>query len=464
MFCRIRTTHSQFQGRASHFGGLSARAKTPYLPGASEYMIDLNGYGTHVAGTIGGYQFGVAPYANIINVKAFDINRKGNLFLIMEAIDDIITDFAERKRVFDGSTDWQFRGGIINMSWGMKDRSAQLEVVAKRAKQAGMLLIAAAGNAAQDSQDWLPCNLQSSVCVGAVRADYSFDSDFSNYGAWVEFLAPGDKIKSAGHRSDQDVAILTGTSMAAPHAAGAAAIFTSWLGLTSAQVGQYLWWNCKENFVSGNLRGSTNHLINTGIHAPEKYGSEPFRWAHEKPIKDHAYNEVLIADDNIVPTSTDPYVALPTDAMSGDDALPWLTLAAAPAGETTDTAVNQMETAAFDVDTATSTSDKPSATSQPSGGAGQQLALATYIDPGANPDTWNRLIGFPSDKVSVLVANVVNSPDSAANAGWIDVILRAAASGKTVLGYVRTRYLSVSFQKFTTRLGSSETSDWIAQI
>lgn len=93
-----------------------------------------------------------------------------------------------------------------------------------------------------------------------------------------------------------------------------------------------------------------------------------------------------------------------------------------------------------------------------------QLALATYIDPGANVQTWNRLINFPADKVSVVVANVVNGPDSAANEGWTDVIPRAAASGKKVLGYVRTGYLGVSFQHFTTRLGSSKTSDWVAQI
>lgn len=58
----------------------------------------------------------------------------------------------------------------------------------------------------------------------------------------------------------------------------------------------------------------------------------------------------------------------------------------------------------------------------------------------------------------------MNGPDSAVNAGWTDVIPRATASGKKVLGYVRTGYLGLSFQKFTTRLGSSYTSDWVAQI
>jgi hypothetical protein len=94
----------------------------------------------------------------------------------------------------------------------------------------------------------------------------------------------------------------------------------------------------------------------------------------------------------------------------------------------------------------------------------EQLAFATYIDPGANVATWNRIIKFPADKMSIVVANVVNGPDSAANDGWLDVIPRAAASGKTVLGYVRTGYLGVSFQQFTTRLGSSKTHDWVAQV
>jgi hypothetical protein len=90
--------------------------------------------------------------------------------------------------------------------------------------------------------------------------------------------------------------------------------------------------------------------------------------------------------------------------------------------------------------------------------------MASYINPLADPAAWDRLIGYSSDKMPILVANVVNGPGSAIDASWIDVITRASASGKTVLGYVRTGYLGVSTQKFLTRLGSGNLADWTAQI
>lgn len=99
-----------------------------------------------------------------------------------------------------------------------------------------------------------------------------------------------------------------------------------------------------------------------------------------------------------------------------------------------------------------------------SGGTGQQIAVASYINPLADPSAWNRLIEYPLAKMPILIANVVNGPDSAVDAGWTDVISRASASGKTVLGYVRTGYLGVSDQKFLTRLGSGDLADWTAQI
>ncbi|KAL3451137.1 Spherulation-specific family 4-domain-containing protein [Aspergillus insuetus] len=117
--------------------------------------------------------------------------------------------------------------------------------------------------------------------------------------------------------------------------------------------------------------------------------------------------------------------------------------------------------------TTTATSTFPAgagSTGLPSGGKGQQIAVASYINPLADPAAWNRLIAYDSDKMPILVANVVNGPDSAVDSDWKDVITREAASGKTVLGYVRTGYLGVSMQKFTTRLGSGDLADWTAQI
>ncbi|KAL4805129.1 Spherulation-specific family 4-domain-containing protein [Aspergillus unguis] len=103
-------------------------------------------------------------------------------------------------------------------------------------------------------------------------------------------------------------------------------------------------------------------------------------------------------------------------------------------------------------------------TGLPSGGKGQQIAVASYINPLADPAAWDRLVAYDSDKMPILVANVVNGPDYAADSDWNDVITRGAASGKTVLGYVRTGYLGVSTQKFTTRLGSGNLAEWTAQI
>lgn len=74
----------------------------------------------------------------------------------------------------------------------------------------------------------------------------------------------------------------------------------------------------------------------------------------------------------------------------------------------------------------------------------EQIALASYVNPLADPVAWDRMIAYPSNKVSVLVANVLNGPDTTVNEDWAKVIDRAHASGKRILGYVRTGYLGPS--------------------
>lgn len=95
---------------------------------------------------------------------------------------------------------------------------------------------------------------------------------------------------------------------------------------------------------------------------------------------------------------------------------------------------------------------------------GTQIAIDSYINPIADPGARDRLIDHASSKLSVLVANVVNGPDSKVDSDWKKVIDRVAASGKTIIVHVRTGYLGVSHQKFKTRLGSLELAGWTAQI
>ncbi|PYH68086.1 uncharacterized protein BO88DRAFT_426729 [Aspergillus vadensis CBS 113365] len=114
--------------------------------------------------------------------------------------------------------------------------------------------------------------------------------------------------------------------------------------------------------------------------------------------------------------------------------------------------------------TTTMTAVGPDSTGSSSADQGQQIAVASYINPLSDPAAWDRLIDYDADKMPILVANVVNGPDSSVDTNWQDVIQRASSAGKTVLGYVRTGYLGVSDQKFQTRLGSGDLTDWTAQI
>jgi len=94
----------------------------------------------------------------------------------------------------------------------------------------------------------------------------------------------------------------------------------------------------------------------------------------------------------------------------------------------------------------------------------ESIALAAYINPAVDINTWSRMIDYNSGKVSILVANVLNGPDSKKSKAWEYVLKQGKDSGKMIIGYVRTGYLGVSDQKFVTMLGSHDLADWIAQI
>ncbi len=91
----------------------------------------------------------------------------------------------------------------------------------------------------------------------------------------------------------------------------------------------------------------------------------------------------------------------------------------------------------------------------------QQIAIPSYIHPGADPAAWDRLIDSEPEKVGIAVVNVLNGPDIEEREVWASVMERAHDAGIQVLGYVDTGYFGATGMR--TRLGSTRPEDWVSQ-
>lgn len=198
----VRTSHVEFGGRAV----LGAT-----FVGQSD---DKFGHGTHVSGTIAGGTVGVAPRARVIGVKVIYDTGEGPVSAVIMGV-----DWAIRQAMASG------RPSVINMSMGTK-KSQALDYAVLSAIRRNILVVASAGNDAKDACLFSPADLSSGLTVGST--DYrDTRSTFSNYGSCVKIYAPGSYIRSASFESDTGYRILNGTSMAAPHVTGAAAVYLS---------------------------------------------------------------------------------------------------------------------------------------------------------------------------------------------------------------------------------------------
>lgn len=380
-----------------------------------------------------------------------------------QALEAVIAEHMENKKRDQHEAPWRFRGSIINMSMVWPGHADALLWQLIDANKAGITVFASAGNNGMDaSRRIYPCSYPQTVCVGAVNATYDFDSRYSNYGGVVDYLAPGTDILSLGHKSDDHLVFRTGTSMATPHAAGAAAVFVHWQGLINNQAPKYVYYNSLGGLVSGVPWRTTSYLINTGIHSPRKWPKEPFRWAGENPVWNHNV-DVLV-------TTTDMVSAASGTPLTGVDAESYTTMQTTTVsdvtGLSTETGATTWDPSFSAVASSTSGPTQTATPLPPPGGvAGQQIALASNIDPSSDPDAWKRLIGYDSNKVSVLIADIQNGGlDSQVDMNWKQLINAANSSGKRVIGYVNTGYLGASDQLLTTRLGSNDPADWVSQI
>jgi subtilisin len=176
-------------------------------------FYDANGHGTHVAGTIGAVDndlgvIGAAPEADLYAVKVLSNEGSGSLAGIAEGLEWSI----------DNDID------IINMSLGGSSGSSILEDFTDLAYEEGSLVVAAAGNSGNrgGNNDTVgyPANYESAMAVAAVDENNDRAS-FSSTGPAVEISAPGVNVLSTTPGDTYDA--FNGTSMAAPHVAGAAA-------------------------------------------------------------------------------------------------------------------------------------------------------------------------------------------------------------------------------------------------
>ncbi|MBF2025303.1 MAG: S8 family serine peptidase [Oscillatoriales cyanobacterium C42_A2020_001] len=197
--------------------------------------LDTNGHGTHVAGTIGatadnGNALGVSPKVSIMALKIEDnegLIRGGRLRYLVRAIDYAI---AENARIMNLS--WKFTRNFwtnVKDVFGFGTSFAAATDAIRRANDAQVLFVTSAGNEGHNldnSGEWkATLDLPNVITVAATNPSDQLDSEFSNsnYGlTTVDIGAPGAQIYSTV--PGNSYAFYSGTSMAAPHVAGAAAL------------------------------------------------------------------------------------------------------------------------------------------------------------------------------------------------------------------------------------------------
>ena len=198
----IYLAHPDFEGRA--FNAVNTSKDNTRIE-------ECNGHGTHVAGIIGGKTFGVAKGVQLYSVRVFPCWGG-------TAVSNVIS-----------GVDWVTRRGVkpavANMSLGTSFSQSLNDAVAALI-DSGVSVVTAAGNSNSDACGYSPSNLAAAITVGATdNRDYK--STASNWGSCVDVFAPGVGIESSWNQPDIPAFIMSGTSTAAPHVSGIAALYLS---------------------------------------------------------------------------------------------------------------------------------------------------------------------------------------------------------------------------------------------
>jgi subtilisin family serine protease len=219
--------------------------------------LDCNGHGTHVAGTLAGNTYGVAKAANPVAVRVLDCSGSGSTSGVIAGLDWAAADHMAGTPA------------VANLSLGGPANSS-LDAAVTALVNDGVTVSVAAGNNTVDACTTSPARTTAALTVAASdRTDTR--ASFSNFGTCVDVFAPGSSILSDWYTTSTATNTLSGTSMAAPHVAGAAAVLLSQQRTaTPAQVASRLVDSATIAAITNPGAGTPNRLlyIDTPVAAP----------------------------------------------------------------------------------------------------------------------------------------------------------------------------------------------------
>ncbi|MFG6299374.1 MULTISPECIES: S8 family peptidase [Streptomyces] len=233
----VRITHQQISGRASY--GYDA------VDGDTT-ASDGNGHGTHVATTIAGTTYGAAKKAKIVAVRVLDNNGSGTTAGVIAGIDWVTANHSGPS--------------VANLSLG-GGASTTLDTAVRNSIADGVTYAVAAGNSGANASSYSPARVTEAITVGATTSTDA-KASYSNYGSVLDLFAPGSSITAGWHTGDTATNTISGTSMATPHVAGAAAVYlANHTSATPAQVATALVNGATTGKVTSPGTASPNRLL-----------------------------------------------------------------------------------------------------------------------------------------------------------------------------------------------------------
>lgn len=242
----VRVSHNEFGSRASNGYDFFD---------SDGVANDENGHGTHVAGILGGATHGIAKKIDIVALRVGD--NSPVLSATIDAVEWMVNNHS---------------GGpaVANMSLALGS-SSELDSAVQSAIDAGIIVVTSAGNNNTDDACDLvsPARVADAITVGATDTDDSRAS-FSNFGSCLDLFAPGVQILSAWSGSDGDTNVIGGTSMAAPHVAGTAALrLENFSSEPPQQVRDAIVQYATKNVVS-DAQSANDHLLYSLLNHPKR--------------------------------------------------------------------------------------------------------------------------------------------------------------------------------------------------